>query len=92
MLSTPSPSSSSSPEIPVHLLEINACPDFRQSGPALHSIIERLFQGVLDIAVKPFFASAKDRKEGMEEWEVGERKGSWLKCLDEEVRQVARPW
>jgi len=91
MLSTPS-SPSPSTEIAVHLLEINACPDFRQSGAGLHSVIENLFQGVLQIAVKPCFVETKEEKEEEESWKVGQRKGSWLKCLDEKVRRVARPW
>jgi len=97
---TSSPSSFSTSEIPIHLLEINACPDFRQSGAGLHSVIEKLFQGVLEIAVVPFFDDGnqdgrelgRNRKVKEEEWNVGQRKGSWLKCLDEQVRQVARPW
>ena len=76
-------------ELAVHLLEVNACPDFKQSGEALHGVIERLFEGVLDIAVKPYFVKEGSGKEG---WGVGSRKGSWLRCLDEKAGRSDRPW
>lgn len=78
-------------DLAVHLLEVNACPDFKQSGDKLHGIIERLFEGVLDIAVKPFFASKEDQADA-EAWAVGERRGAWLKCLDEKAGRSDRPW
>jgi hypothetical protein len=37
------------------LLEVNAFPDFRQTGDELSGMIEGLFEGVVQIAVKPFF-------------------------------------
>lgn len=76
-------------ELAVHLLEVNACPDFKQSGRTLHGVIERLFEGVLEIGVKPFFDKEGS---GKGEWEVGSRKGSWLKCLDEKAGRSDRPW
>lgn len=74
-------------DLAVHLLEVNACPDFKQSGEALHGVIERLFEGVLGIAVKPASNDAKK-----EDWQVGQRQGPWLKCLDEKVGHSDRPW
>lgn len=65
-------------EIPVHLLEVNACPDFRQTGDDRHYVIEELFAGVLDLAVKPYFDSASSRND----WKVGQQRGKWLKSLD----------
>ncbi|KAF2153735.1 TTL-domain-containing protein [Myriangium duriaei CBS 260.36] len=37
------------------LLEVNAFPDFAQTGKDLSSLIAGLFDGVVDVAVKPFF-------------------------------------
>ena len=77
-------------DLNVHLLEVNACPDFKQSGEGLHEVIGRLFEGVLEVAVKPFFAKNDEGKK--EDWEVGSRKGRWLKCLDLKAGRSARPW
>lgn len=38
------------------LLELNAFPDFRQTGDELRDqVVGRLFEGIVDVAVKPFF-------------------------------------
>ena len=37
------------------LLEVNAFPDFAQTGPELADVIAGLFEGVVDVAVKPYF-------------------------------------
>lgn len=37
------------------LLEVNAFPDFKQTGDELKGLIEGLFEGVVNVAVKPFF-------------------------------------
>ena len=80
LLSTPEEGSS---DIPVQLLEVNACPDFRQTGDDRHHVIEELFEGVLDIAVKPFFdASSSSSEEEKRPWKAGELRGKWLKSLD----------
>merc|ERR1711939_909156 len=39
------------------LLEVNACPDFKQTGPELVSVVEELFASTLRLAVIPFFDS-----------------------------------
>ncbi|GAA5826902.1 hypothetical protein JCM11251_002151 [Rhodosporidiobolus azoricus] len=49
-----------SDELQVSLLEINACPDFGQTGAALQSIIDHLFSCTLETAVKPFFAKSSE--------------------------------
>jgi len=36
-------------------LEVNAFPDFAQTGPELADVIAGLFEGVVDVAVKPYF-------------------------------------
>ncbi|KAJ4363236.1 hypothetical protein N0V95_001139 [Ascochyta clinopodiicola] len=38
-----------------YLLEVNAFPDFRQTGDELSGMIEGLFEGVVEKAVSPFF-------------------------------------
>lgn len=45
------------------LLEVNAFPDFAQTGNDLNSVIQGLFENVVDVAIKPFFGldDAKDR-------------------------------
>jgi tubulin--tyrosine ligase len=37
------------------LLEVNAFPDFRQTGDELKDLVEGLWKGIVDKAVKPFF-------------------------------------
>jgi tubulin--tyrosine ligase len=44
------------------LLEVNAFPDFKQTGDDLKEIIKELFEDVIDVAVKPFFEIASDTK------------------------------
>lgn len=39
----------------VSILEVNAYPDFKQTGDSLGGIIQRLFNGVVKVAVLPFF-------------------------------------
>ncbi|EPX73091.1 tubulin-tyrosine ligase [Schizosaccharomyces octosporus yFS286] len=41
----------------VHLLEVNAYPDFRQTGDELSGLVERLFKSVVHTAIVPFFDS-----------------------------------
>ncbi|KAF3007475.1 hypothetical protein E8E13_004852 [Curvularia kusanoi] len=45
-----------------YLLEVNAFPDFRQTGDELSDMIEGLFEGVVDEAIAPFFGKAAERK------------------------------
>lgn len=82
LLSTPEEGSQ---DIPVQLLEVNACPDFRQTGEDRHHVIDELFEGVLELAVKPFFATPAPSSD-TPAWKAGERKGKWLKSLDKEDR------
>ena len=42
-------------ELRTYLLEVNAFPDFRQTGDELKGLVEGLFEGVVDVAVRPFF-------------------------------------
>ncbi|GAA5861511.1 hypothetical protein JCM3774_000275 [Rhodotorula dairenensis] len=43
----------------VSLLEINACPDFGQTGAELQEVIDHLFACTIEVAVRPFFARAE---------------------------------
>jgi len=45
------------------LLEINAFPDFKQTGEELGGVIRGLWEGVLDVAVCPFFGG-EERESG----------------------------
>ncbi|KAH3917537.1 hypothetical protein HBI56_109180 [Parastagonospora nodorum] len=40
-------------ELGVWLLEVNAFPDFRQTGDELKGLVEGLFEGVVDVGIKP---------------------------------------
>lgn len=42
-------------DLHVKLLEVNAYPDFRQTGDSLVSVITNLFSAVVETAVKPYF-------------------------------------
>lgn len=42
-------------DLHVYLLEVNAYPDFKQTGDELSELIGRLFEQIVAIAVKPFF-------------------------------------
>ncbi|OCL06204.1 TTL-domain-containing protein, partial [Glonium stellatum] len=52
-------------EITTYLLEVNAFPDFRQTGEALRGVVGGLFEEVVDVAIKPFFGIGVD-KDGSE--------------------------
>ncbi|GME58116.1 Tubulin-tyrosine ligase [Neofusicoccum parvum] len=49
------------------LLEINAFPDFRQTGDDLKGLVEGLFEETVDVAVKPFFELDGAKPEGTEQ-------------------------
>jgi hypothetical protein len=46
------------------LLEVNAFPDFRQTGEELKGLVEGLFEGVVDKAVAPFFGCGAGKVDG----------------------------
>ncbi|KAF2280114.1 tubulin-tyrosine ligase [Westerdykella ornata] len=62
-------------ELRTYLLEVNAFPDFRQTGSECKRVVEGLMEGVVDVAVRPFFGI-----EGNEEASEGARK--LIKVLD----------
>lgn len=47
------------------LLEVNAFPDFKQTGDELSSVISGLWEGVVDMAVRPFFGLDGSSEENM---------------------------
>ena len=49
------------------LLEVNAFPDFKQSGDALKAVVQGLWNGVVGIAVRGFFTPETETEEGTEE-------------------------
>ncbi|KAF2432748.1 TTL-domain-containing protein [Tothia fuscella] len=48
------------------LLEVNAFPDFRQTGDDLQGVVQGLFEEVVHVAVKPFFDIEGGKEEGSE--------------------------
>lgn len=76
----------------VHLLEINACPDFKQSGSRLHKTIQNMFEGVLQLAVLPFFDIQGVLRSKSEAWLTGQQRGDWIKCSEETSLAKDRPW
>lgn len=49
------------------LLEVNAFPDFKQSGEALKAVVQGLWNGVVGIAVRGFFTPETETERGTEE-------------------------
>ena len=49
------------------LLEVNAFPDFGQTGEALKALVAGLFEEVVDVAVKPFFGIEGKEENGKAE-------------------------
>lgn len=50
-------------ELTTYLLEVNAFPDFRQTGDELKGLVEGLFEGVVNIVIKPFFELGDGNKQ-----------------------------
>lgn len=46
----------------VFILEVNSYPDFKQTGDAFGSLIQGLFDGVVSIAVAPFFGYKEHKR------------------------------
>ena len=44
------------------MLEVNAFPDFAQTGNELQNLIAEFFEGVVDVALKPIFGFEKAEK------------------------------
>jgi tubulin--tyrosine ligase len=54
-----------------YLLEVNAFPDFRQTGDELKELVKGLFEGVVDKAVAPFFRIGKGPNDGGQKSQEG---------------------
>ncbi|KAF2791213.1 tubulin-tyrosine ligase family protein [Melanomma pulvis-pyrius CBS 109.77] len=65
-------------ELRTWLLEVNAFPDFKQTGEELKGLVEGLFEGVVDLGVGPFFGVG----EGMREETERKDSGEMVKVLD----------
>lgn len=44
------------------LLEVNSFPDFKQTGKELQVMVEELFDGVVKVAIKPFYGLGEDNE------------------------------
>ena len=51
----------------VWLLEVNAFPDFAQTGDELQGLVKGLFESVVDVGIKPFFGLGEARNAGAED-------------------------
>ncbi|TKY85327.1 hypothetical protein EX895_005489 [Sporisorium graminicola] len=71
-------------ELKVWLLEVNAQPDFAQTGARLSAVIDRLFQRVCEIAVLPYH-SDQDALQKLEGWNVGESRYGTTLCFKEDL-------
>lgn len=68
----------------VQLLEVNAQPDFAQTGIKLHAIIDRLFQRALEISVLPYHDENNTAKD-FDTWSVGDSRQGMTLCFQEEL-------
>ncbi|KAF8444171.1 tubulin-tyrosine ligase family-domain-containing protein [Terfezia claveryi] len=64
-------------DLNVSLLEVNSYPDFKQTGDELSSLIDGLFEGVVDVAVKPFLTGVKECEAKNMEKVLDIELGSW---------------
>jgi len=52
--------------VTAYLLEVNAFPDFRQTGAELSDVVAGFWEGVVDVAVAPFFGLDRGADDGGE--------------------------
>ncbi|ETS59912.1 hypothetical protein PaG_05884 [Moesziomyces aphidis] len=71
-------------DLNVWLLEVNAQPDFAQTGARLSAIIDRLFERVCEIAVLPYHSKGSDQTD-MDSWKVGESRQNTTLCYREDL-------
>lgn len=70
-------------ELKVWLLEVNAQPDFAQTGARLSAVIDRLFERVCEIAVLPYHGEKSSEEQ--DGWKVGESRHGTTLCFREEL-------
>ncbi|KAJ1018809.1 hypothetical protein NDA16_004614 [Ustilago loliicola] len=71
-------------ELKVWLLEVNAQPDFAQTGARLSAIIDRLFERVCEIAILPYHNDSGMSGE-QAAWKVGESRNGTTLCFRENL-------
>ncbi len=76
--------SQDSDRLKVWLLEVNAQPDFAQTGARLSAVIDRLFERVCEIAVLPYHSDQESSKE-LDGWKVGESRRGTTLCFKEDL-------
>jgi hypothetical protein len=54
-------------ELRTWLLEVNAFPDFRQTGDEFKGVVEGLFEGVVEVGIKPVLGLEGGEGEGLVE-------------------------
>lgn len=64
-------------ELRTWLLEVNAFPDFRQTGDDLQGLVQGLMDGVVEVGVRPFFGLGSEK-----EWKEVKVKEDMVKVLD----------
>ncbi|TGZ80083.1 sure-like protein [Ascodesmis nigricans] len=70
----------------VWLLEVNAYPDFGQTGDELRGVVEGVMGGIVREVVKPFFVGVKETGDAIQEGEMGKGvTGRLKKVLDVEL-------
>ncbi|KAK4054853.1 putative tubulin--tyrosine ligase pby1 [Microbotryomycetes sp. JL201] len=76
-------------EMAVSLLEVNACPDFGQTGSELQAVIDELFKETVDKVIVPFFEKDKVDSVTQKTTDMSISPGTGLKqVLDMQVRKA----
>lgn len=70
-------------ELKVWLLEVNAQPDFAQTGARLSAVIDRLFERVCEIAVLRYHADKNPEEQ--DGWKVGESRHGTTLCFRQDL-------
>ncbi|KAN0059861.1 putative tubulin--tyrosine ligase pby1 [Thecaphora frezii] len=72
--------------VDVQLLEVNAQPDFAQTGSRLSATIDRLFERTCQVAVLPFH-NDPEATAAVQDWKVGESREGTTLCFREELNK-----
>lgn len=70
-------------DLKVWLLEVNAQPDFAQTGARLSAVIDNLFERVCEIAVLAYHGEST--QEEQDDWKTGESRQGTTLCFREEL-------
>lgn len=63
------------------LMEVNAFPDFAQTGSELQDLVKNLMEDVVDVAIKPYFGIEEGEKKAGEK-KAGEKKDGLVEVLN----------